>query len=239
MSLVIKNTFTIKSPSKMAPIPPPPPINDPYWNSVQLLLKGDTPSVTFDSSGKSSLSQIGTANQSTSIKKYGSGSFYLAGNCQLTFPYRAGMYMNSSNFTIETWVYPTTVGSLPIFYNDAGGSSGIGIEIDINGGSLRARVKPTGYSVGSFSGGSVPTNSWSHIALTRNGTTLKLFINGTQVGSQTMPVNSIGVSTGGDQYRIGYDFSALFQGYFDDYRITVGTSRYDSNFTPPGDAPTF
>jgi hypothetical protein len=77
--------------------------------------------------------------------------------------------------------------------------------------------------------GAVPANKWTHIAVTRSGTTVRVFVNGTQTATQTGNATSIGgaVTIGG--YGGG---SNAFPGYISNLRLVKGTSLYTSNFTP-------
>jgi hypothetical protein len=69
-----------------------------------------------------------------------------------------------------------------------------------------------------------------HVAVSRSGTSLKMFFDGVQVASATDSTsftdNAYGVRIGGSS---GYSFN----GYIDDLRITKGYARYTANFTPP------
>lgn len=82
---------------------------------------------------------------------------------------------------------------------------------------------------------SVNTGSWIHVAVTRQGTALKLWVNGVQDGSVT---NSTNMSTRNAYLAIGaqvsdrnpsYDMSGLV----DEVRIRRGEALYTANFTPP------
>jgi hypothetical protein len=83
-------------------------------------------------------------------------------------------------------------------------------------------------------------NTWYHVAVTRSGNTLRIFINGTLEDSLTTSVaiddgtiNRIDIGGNGGGHN--------FIGYIDEARITKGVARYTSNFTPqtrefyPGD----
>ena len=75
---------------------------------------------------------------------------------------------------------------------------------------------------------------WYHIAICRDGTTLRYFVNGVVVHSAT--VGSLAVRdnnkklTVGSIYENGY---APLDGAIDEFRITKGVARYTANFTPP------
>jgi len=75
-------------------------------------------------------------------------------------------------------------------------------------------------------------NQWQHIAMTREGTSLRLFYNGTLFDSGT---NSYNLNqTDYVLYAAYTDGSYLsFGGYIQDVRITKGLARYTANFTPP------
>jgi hypothetical protein len=106
--------------------------------------------------------------------------------------------------------------------------------------------------------GQYPTlNTWTHIAVCRNasgnwsfymdgikGTTQNSNsqTNGTYsgfptgdgpTGSMTIPVytgNFNGLTSGGNSVGM----PAGFNGYLDEFRVTIGTARYSADFTPPG-----
>jgi len=83
-------------------------------------------------------------------------------------------------------------------------------------------------------GGSLSTNTWHHIALVRDSGTLYAYIDGTATGTTRSFSNDL---TANSTPRLGATAdagtSAAFTGYIFDVRITKGTARYTSNFTPP------
>jgi hypothetical protein len=76
---------------------------------------------------------------------------------------------------------------------------------------------------------------WYHMAFTRQGTTGRAFVDGTQIGSNYTNSANLQVTMGprlGDFSRpssFGYAASI----YMAQYRATRGVPRYTSNFTPP------
>ena len=82
--------------------------------------------------------------------------------------------------------------------------------------------------------------TWYHVAVTRSGNTLRIFINGTLEDSYT---TSVAIDDGTiNRIDIGGNGGGSnFIGYIDEARITKGVARYTSNFTPqtkefyPGD----
>jgi len=78
----------------------------------------------------------------------------------------------------------------------------------------------------------VPADEWVHVAVTFDGTTFRLFVNGVLGDSGTKTVNSAGSST---RNYINRDIAVGIGGecWLDNFRITDGVARYTSNFTPP------
>jgi hypothetical protein len=82
------------------------------------------------------------------------------------------------------------------------------------------------------SGGNVLSDGvWAHIALTGDGTNLRLYVNGVNVLSVAHP--NWGSANG--QFFIGDVPGAIGLGYYDEVRVVKGTAIYygTSSFTPP------
>lgn len=78
-------------------------------------------------------------------------------------------------------------------------------------------------------------NTWNHYAFVKNGSTITLYVNGTQESTATY-ASDIG-NTSTDIY-LGTSYcqnNAKLQldGYIEDLRVTKGLARYTANFTPP------
>jgi hypothetical protein len=72
-------------------------------------------------------------------------------------------------------------------------------------------------------------NAWYHVAVTRSGTTLKLWVNGTEdasAGSASGPPDS------SYPVRVGLTQASGFAGYIDEFRITR-QARYSAAFSVP------
>ena len=79
----------------------------------------------------------------------------------------------------------------------------------------------------------VTENTWSHVAIVRNGNNYNAYVDGV---SRFNTTNSNEVQTGTNNLHIG-DMTAYNNGalnfYIQDFRITKGLARYTANFTPP------
>lgn len=229
---------------RITPVNNPGPYDgDPAYANVSLLLHmdGSNGSTTFtdNSSTPKSVTPSGAAQISTSTVKYGSGSAFFDGSGDyLTIPPSSSLDISTGDFTIESWVrlnsMPTTDNlsvwqNWMMIYGHGSVSSSNGWQFQI-GQTLLMFSDSYGTTVCSGTHG-MTVNTWYHLAVTRSGTTFRVFVNGIQVGTST---SSITLNSG-STYWIGTETGegAYLNGYIDDLRITKGVARYLANFTPP------
>jgi len=135
----------------------------------------------------------------------------------------------TSDFTIEGWVYPSTVDNNGIFQlstSTFGGTSGLALAFYTASGGINT------YYAGTTGGGNITIapNTWYHFALSRSGTSLKVFINGVVINTFTDATNyALTTLTIGGYYSSSY----LLTGNVSNFRIVKGTALYTSNFVPP------
>lgn len=129
----------------------------------------------------------------------------------------------TGDFTIEGWVYNAGPGAERYILSQRGSSSGW--ELRINSDN-RLQFFFTGGSSQTTTG-TVPSNQWAHIAVTRSANSLKLYINGTLDSTNASFTNGTSAASSYPVY-IGNSTSAgggLFLGYMKDLRITKGVAR--------------
>jgi hypothetical protein len=190
------------------------------------LLTNFTNGAIFDNAMMNDLETVGNAQISTSVVKYGTGSMYFDGTGDnLNTPTSPNLAFGTGDFTIECWVYANDVTSLAGIYDGRGGSATP--TIVIQSGTFKY------YTNGGFqiTSSSISTSTWYHLAVSRSGTSTKLFVNGVQGGS-TYTDSTNYVSTTPSFIGALFDGSSL-NGYIDDLRITKGYARYTATFTPP------
>ena len=151
----------------------------------------------------------------------------------LTVASNAAFGMGTGDFTIECWVNPSAfTGSGNVLVDMRSGTEpSVRPDLEYNSsGTLNYRVN--GSTV--ISGGTLVIGTWSHVAICRSGTTTKMFLNGTQVGSSYTDSNNYGASAA---CRIGADDdgspNAYVNGFMSNVRVVKGTAVYTANFTPP------
>jgi hypothetical protein len=151
----------------------------------------------------------------------------------LTMPSNQLMNFGTGDFTVEAWVYPNSLAT-DWFIISASGSGGFffGFSSSTTIGYGWGRAGTAwDYRVAS----TATTGTWQHVAVTRSGTSMKLFVNGTQAGTTQTISTSYDIGT--TSTTVGSQGANYYlNGYIDDLRITKGYARYTSNFTAPTSA---
>ena len=159
----------------------------------------------------------------------------------LTIPNTEDLRLADSDFTIEFWATISKVDStyspFALFENSSALRS-YQLEVRSNG-AVRFEWWYNGSSGNDITTGTgaVIVNEWYHYAVSRNGATLKLFINGIEVGSSDVGTNSFFNNTV-TPFIIGGMFQSgvhqqKWQGNISNFRINKGTALYTDSFTPP------
>jgi hypothetical protein len=206
-------------------------VPDPNFSSVSLLLRmdGTNGSTTFtdSSSNAFAVTAFGNAQVTTTDPRFGTGALALDGSGDyLTVAADADFQFGTGNFTVECWVYVNSSGnSNNGLFTFGGTSSGLAVAV-YQGQWYLTTAGGGGTAMGSFT-----TGIWQHLAVARSGSSLRMFINGTQTGSTL--TNSTNLSD--NALKVGYYYSSSFSinARIDEFRVTKGIARYTSNFTPP------
>ena len=219
-----------QSVAQRAGIWPEVQIGDPYFANVSLLLHmdGTNGSTTFTDSSSNgfTVTANGNAEVATANPKFGSGSLALDGSYDyLTPPANNAFQLGTGDFTVECWVYVNSGNSNNGLFTFGATSSGLAVAI--NGGGWQLTTD----GLGGYGMGAVTLSTWQHLAVTRSGSSLRMFIDGAQIG--TTLSNSKDLSD--NALKIGYYYDPLYSlsGLVDEFRVTKGISRYNANFTPP------
>jgi len=135
----------------------------------------------------------------------------------------------TGDFTVEFWVYFDSVsGTINVFDNRSSSSTGFMIGKN-NDTKLRFYWNGADRIVDSAT---ISTGQWYHIAAARSSGTIKMFKNGTQIGSDytsTPDLTSNLLELGQRSYSDGL----AFDGRLSNVRVVIGTAVYTSNFTTP------
>ena len=219
---------------------------DEHWDDVSLLIRGDT---LTDLSGNHTINNSGvTAGDTTYTKHSASGSMSFGGSSDfISIADDASLEFGSGDFTVEAWVYHDgnmTTGDYVFFAGktnaDANKSPFIFGTINASSGSAPMRflvgTSSTYYTAQDTA--DFPISQWVHVAGTRNGNTITLWINGQAKATATLPTGAVVVDNIHPLY-IGKYVASMptgavhWKGNIEDFRITKGVARYTANFTPP------
>jgi hypothetical protein len=194
------------------------------------LLTNFTNGAIFDNAMINDLETVGNAQISTSVKKYGTGSMYFDGNLDGLFtPSTPNLAFGTGDFTVEFWLY--LAANLNTFAKVVMmGTTGNCFTIEAQGTVNFLNLTNKTSTVYATSNTALTTGTWIHVAATRASGTLRLFQNGTQVGSAA---NTVDFPNAGGIYIGRSESGQETNGYIDDLRITKGFARYTANFTPP------
>ena len=221
---------------------------DPYYGYTSLLLHmdGSNASTAFVDSGPNALTVTasGDAKVSTGSPYFGTGAAIFDGSGDfLSVPSGTSVNFGTGDFTVEMWARYSSLG----FSNNALVSSigptvgGLYFAIKSNLTFLVARAFVANDLI--TAAVTWPANTWAHIALSRSGSTMRVFKDGVLVSSVTNTQSYSLALSGNNDFAVGATQSTsgvrsqtdFFNGQIDDLRITK-YARYTSAFAPPAQA---
>lgn len=213
---------------------------DPYFKNVTLLLGtngvNSAQNNTFVDSSSSSLSLTRNGNPTQgSVIPFGTNwSVHFDGATDwLNFSNQSAFAFGTGDFTIECWFMTLSYGTIIVDFRELSSNGAYPlISVASPSGTMQYVVNNAAQITGTTV---VKKGEWYHVAVTRTGTTTKMFLNGVQEGSSYVDSNNYIV--GADRPIIGTngyrtDISHFF-GYISNFRIVKGTAVYTTNFTPP------
>lgn len=217
------------------PLPPPSPGIDQY-TKLMLHCDGSNGSTTLTDSALTphTVTPHGSAQCGTARLKFGSAGLALANG--------AGAYLTlasdpdftlAGDFALDMWVWTNDASADNAYRRilSMGGHDTGGIEVMVATtgaisvyAAVAERIRGTS---------NIANGTFNHIALTRSGSSIRLFVNGVQEGSTYTSSATFG--SGQPVYIGRYPNSAVghFNGSMDEIRISNGSARWTANFTPP------
>ena len=223
-------------------------------NRTVLLACQSSTDATADSSGRHIITANGNVTAAdanpglfrktniTSTITENTGSVFFDGNADhLKLANSTDFNYGSGDFSIEVWVY---------LLSSAGGADNHGIASNyITSGNRRSWLLMLSGATPAFLASSdgtsgnlitvsssvdVADETWTHIAVSRTGTTLTIYVNGVQQAQNSSFHSSIYSNTDDPVEIGGYNNGTnTFEGYISNLRICKGHQVYKSNFIPP------
>lgn len=190
-----------------------------------VFLANTTNAGIFDNAMMNNLETVSSAQVSTSVVKFGTGSMSFNGSSSyLQGPVNPSYAFSTGDFTVEFWVYVTSYTVTATTVVRTAGTSGWVFQFDAASSNKMifyangvARLTDTA---------SPSTGTWTYFAVVRSGSTLTMYRNGTSVATTTYatainPTGVLLVGCGGDSNNASFGLN----GYIDDLRITKGYAR--------------
>ncbi len=201
-----------------------------------------------EGSGTTLLDKSGNSNNGTlqngpvwvTNGKFGKALKFDGGNDRVNIPESSSLDL-TTGMTLEAWVYPTSSlsGWDTIVIKES--ASGLIYVLFANGdGNTPYSYITLGSTTNGTSGNArLPVNTWSHLASTYDGSTVRLFLNGTQVKtfsfSGSIQMSTIGLYLGGTSFLSNEGFP----GFIDELRIynrALAASEISADMQTPVDA---
>lgn len=211
--------------------------NDAF-TKLLLHCDGIDASTTFvDSSASAhSPSSVAAAELDTAKPKFGTASGLFAGSHGATGAEGILLYADSADwdfgtgdFAIDLQVWFTSVGAHTVFCDRNRGIGAGDYEFVYTGTNLTLYHNGPAMIAEAWT---PSTGQWYHLAVTRSGTNVRLFVDGTQLGSTATAGDDM---TGANTLSIGSDVIRNWgvDGWIDEFRISKGVPRWTANFTSP------
>ena len=215
-------------------------MGDVYFPQTTLLLPFDGANGATTTSDLSNSNHaatfVGNAQISTAQSKFGGSSLYLDGTGDyLTIPTSTSFNLGSGDWTIECWIKTTVTSSVAILNQSNGSAASNSSWLIWLGGDGKPGIyltENTGWDKYNINTTVVTDNVWHHVAGVRNGSSLRMYVDG--VSSSSTDVSNFTVPDSSRVFDVGsQDGSSPYTGYIDQARFTQGVARYTSTFTPP------
>ncbi|MBI3313042.1 MAG: discoidin domain-containing protein, partial [Candidatus Omnitrophica bacterium] len=190
-------------------------------------------------SGFGSVTPNGDAKIINSQAKLGIGSVSLDGNGDyLSITPSDDQNFGSGDFTLDGWINLNTTGTRQEIYHQRFPTNNIFGAYVSPENKLVFHAEVNGSEWATVTGSAVlQAGQWYHVAVIRNGSALKLYVNGAEAGSKSV---SGSVASGTWRALIGAEVASnpalqgsYFNGKIDEFRVSKGVARWASNFIPP------
>ena len=197
---------------------------------------GDQSAVIKGSGSAQVFTLIGNTNTSTAQSKfYGSSGYFDGSGDGMYSSSTSALDVSTGDWTIECWSFLTTTSGtqMVVGYNNTSASDFWDFTIVSGVPTFKRRISGVEVSV---SGGAVTAQTWTHLAISRSGTQITLYVNGVNVASNasvSMPTSMSDLVLGIGYNRFGGGYEYYYNGYIQDLRIYKGVTKYTGDFIVP------
>jgi hypothetical protein len=215
------HTFSVRATNAAGTDPSPATFNWTISNSIPGLVlalgfEENTGTATADSSTSGNNGTLSGATWSTA-GRFGNAVSFNGTSSMVNVPDSASLDLTTA-MTLEAWVRPTAVTDWrTVILKETGG--GLIYSLYASDGSRpNSWIRIGSNEVNANGSGLLAVNTWTHLAVTYDGATLRLYVNGTQVGTRAIG-GTLATSTG--VLRIGGNsvWGEFFSGLIDEVRV--------------------
>jgi hypothetical protein len=217
----------------------PVAVGDTRYANVTLLMSGEGSNgaqnytILDSSSVASTITRNGNITQGTNGPYGKNWSQYFNGTTDgVSFPANTNTDFATGDFTIEAWLYRVSEGSNTVLSKWGTGSGvGYGILFYTSAGIKKLSFM-NGNGVLIFNDpNDFPLVTWTHIAISRSGNQLRMFVGGVLVATVTDSTN-FGSNTALYVGTLDASKNYSYTGYISNLRIVKGSALYTASFTP-------
>ena len=186
--------------------------------------------VPFNRTAKN-VSFVDGAQISTAQQKFGTASLDCTSSSTdaINIDTNADFGFGTGDFTIDFWIYQNATGNNKTFLDmRKANDSDVALSLqEVSGATIDVEISGSAVITGTQT---LTQNVWHHIALTREGSTLRLFVDGVADGSVTNSTD-LGLDA---PFRLGdkHDNTGGIPAFFDEVRVQKGVAKYTAAFTP-------
>jgi len=200
---------------------------DPFFQNVILLMHFDT-SITGQSQYITAPALTVVSNPVLStipIRLYGLSSIYFDGDGDSIYSSDGSYWNLPGDFTIEFAFrtgQPDNNRGIVDFRASGSGSGPLFEQVSLGSGQFRFRIGGTNYA-----NQNIGSNTWYQVAMSRSGSTVSFYWEGTRVGTATNGSSltcQFTLGTYQDERQNNTNFH--YDGYIDELRVTKGVGRY-------------
>lgn len=178
--------------------------------------------------------RYGSVTVSTAQSVYGGSSIRLPGSSCLAWADTSILDFGAGDFTVAMWLRLDSISLVVIYANFQSSLSNCGIYVQCeSNGSLAAYICSGGsYTAIASPASTLIANTWQHIELSRNGNTVRLFVDGSLKATLSY---SLAINTSTANFLLGaWETSGSYgmSGYVDDLIIVKGACLHTTDFVP-------
>lgn len=222
---------------------------DEFFDYVTLLLHGDgtngAQNNTFldSSTNNFTITRNGNTTQGTfsPFSQTGWSNYFDGSGDYISVPDSADFTMGSGDFTVQCWVYSTANSGSDQYIlgqvTSGGQAANTSFQLYKKATSNVAEAYVyAGSGKVATASATIPVEQWTHLAMCRDGGTLRLYVNGVQSGTNAT-LSTTAITDSGGSFAVGRtgDYDGLyFSGYVSNVSVVKGTCLFPSGttFTP-------